>query len=164
MDEPIHPDDAAPPAVTALRQSLTDLVAESQALRGDVRTAEASRRRANQINLGLLGLLVLFVGLLVSLGWQGNQAIQASRETNRRIADCTNPGGSCYEEGRERTSQAINDIILVSIYMAECARLYPGEAGPDYDKKLEACVYQRLSQPRPSTFPSAVPSTQAAPR
>jgi hypothetical protein len=164
MDEPIHPDDGTPPAVAALRKSLTDLVAESQALRGDVRSAETARRRASQINLGLLGLLILFVGLLVAIGWQGNQAIAASRETNRRIADCSTPGGACYEEGRELTAAAINDILLVSIYMAECARLFPGEAGPEYDRKLEACIYQRLSQPPPSTFPSTVPPAGQAPR
>lgn len=141
MTDPTHHGKpAASDVVAPLQQSLADLIRESQALRVDVHTAEAARKRANHINLGVLGLLILFVALLVGIGWQGNV-------TNQRIADCTTAGGDCYEEGRKRTAAAIGDIIKVSIYMAECARLYPGEAGPEYDRKLEACVYGRLAQP-----------------
>ncbi len=141
-----------------LRASLSALIEESQALRGDVRSAEDARKRASHINLGLLGLLILFVGLLVAIGWQGNEAIQANRETNRRMADCTTPGGKCYEEGRQRSNAAIQDILRVSIYMSECARLYPGESGPEYDKKLESCIYERLAAPA-KPVPAPAPST-----
>lgn len=134
------------PAVAALGQSLSEVLAEAQALRSDVHTAEEARRKATVVNLGLLALLVLFVALLGAVSWQNNQLIEKVEQTNSTMADCTTPGGRCYEEGNRRTSGAINDIIWASVYMAQCARLYPGEVGPEYDKKLEACVTQRLQQ------------------
>lgn len=151
--------------VEALRTSLSELVYESQALRGDVHTAEAARRRANQINLGVLGLLALFVAMLMVVTWQNNRLAQQVNETNSRMSDCTTPGGKCYEDGRTRTSKAITDILRVNVYMAECSRLYPGESGPEFDKELEACIYARLGvadqQPQPTPAPSAQPAPTA---
>jgi hypothetical protein len=141
-----RPDPAAPvpPSVAALRQSLADLIDESQALRTDVHAAEKARKRTGQISLAVLGLLVIFVGLMMAVTWQTNQVAHQVNQTNRRMADCTTPGGACYEEGRKRTGQAISDIIRAEVYMAECARLYPGDSGPAFDRKLEACVSGRL--------------------
>lgn len=153
------------PGVATLSTSLTELLKESQALRSDVHAAESARRRAGRAILALLILLALFVALVGVVTWQNNQLTQKVTETNERMADCTTPGGRCYEEGTHRTSSAIGDIILASIYMSECARLFPGEVGPQYDRKLEACVYERLEraaeerrdQPPPST-PSPSPT------
>lgn len=135
------------PAATAymaeLEKSLSALAAKAEGLRTDLKAAEKSRRAATRVNWALFALVVLFVGMLVAVVWQGG-------ETNRRIADCTTPGGTCYEQGRARTANAIQDIVRVSIYMAQCARLYPGEAGPEYDRKLEKCVYERLAAPAPA--------------
>ncbi len=162
---PNDPLGAEPAAVTSLRRSLTDLIAESQALRGDVHTAEKARRRTNQINLGLLGLLALFVALLVAIGWQGNQAIDQARETNQTIADCTTPGGVCYQEGQTRTNGAVSAVVRISIYVSQCGRLWPGESGPDYDAKLQKCVLERLAQaqsaPPTAPAPSVSPSGRA---
>lgn len=152
--------------VAALRQSLADLITESQALRTDVRDAERARRRASQINLAVLGLLALFVALLIAIGWQGNKVIGQVHKTNETMADCTTPGGECYERSRQRTGDAIGDIIRANLYMAECARLFPGEAGPNFDRKLEECVYGRLAEaakaraetPTPTPAPRPSPS------
>lgn len=152
------------PAVAALRNSLADLVKESQALRTDVHGAEEARRRATAVNLGLLGLLVLFVGLLLVVSWQNNQLIEKVNETNSIMADCTTPGGRCYEQGQQRVSGAINDIVWASVYMSQCARLYPNEAGPTYDQKLQQCVVERLEkaarerQDTPTPAPTVSPS------
>ncbi len=154
-----------PPTVQALRQSLTALIEESQALRGDVHTAEAARRRANHINFGVLGVLVIFVMMLMGLVYQNNQLSTQVADTNKRMADCTTPGGTCYAEGNERTGRAINDIVRASVFMSQCARLWPGESGPEYDKKLETCVAQRLAanDGAPPTAPGpVVPSSPPA--
>lgn len=151
-----------PPHVTALRDSLTALISESQALRTDVRSAEMARRRASQINLGLLATLGIFVALLIAVTWQNNRLAVQVAETNRRMADCTAAGGKCYEEGRKRTSNAIQDILKVNIYMAECARLYPGESGPEFDKKLEACIYTRLSKATKERQAAPAPSASSS--
>ncbi len=158
-----NPPDLDP--VASLRTSLAALIAESQALRGDVHTAEAARKRANQINSALLGLLVLFVALLIAIGWQGNLAIKQSRETNQRIADCSTPGGTCYEEGRVRTDGAISAVVRISIFVSQCGRLWPGESGPDYDAKLYRCVMERLAQAQqlpPTTPPPPTASRPVA--
>lgn len=150
-----------PSAVESLRASLAALIAESQALRSDVHGAEQARKRANQINLGVMALLAIFTALLVAIGWQNNQVIQRVDETNDQVASCTTPGGTCYEQGRTRTSGAISAVVQISIFVSQCGRLYPGESGPAYDLKLQQCVMERLAQaqatPQPSAGPSSVP-------
>lgn len=131
--------------VDILRSSLAALIAESQALRTDVHAAESARRRQFLVNTGVLGMLALFVLLVLVVAWQNNQVVTRVNQTNARVADCTNPGGKCYEDGKRRTGDAIGDIIRAEAYMAECARLYPGESGPAFDQKLEACVNARLA-------------------
>lgn len=138
----------------ALNSTLADLIAESRTLRTDVHAAEAARRLASHVNLALLGLVGVLVALLLVVTWQGSQ-------TNARIADCTTAGGKCYEDSRARTGAAIADLIRAETFVAECARLYPGEAGPAFDRKMEACVANRLAvtvQPSPSPAPSVTPS------
>lgn len=144
-----------------LRASLESLIAESQALRSDIHGAEQARRRANQINLGVLLVLALFVSMVLVIGWQNNRVISQVRETNNRVADCTTAGGQCFEDGRRRTGGAIDAITRISIYVALCARLYPGESGPAFDAKMEKCVADRLAkaQASPSPGPTVVPSS-----
>ncbi len=147
------------PAVAALRESLTAVVVATEALRSDVTAAETARRRTGRINLGLIGMLVGLVALLLAIGYQNNRLVRGQKRTNERIADCTTAGGTCYEQGRERSSGAIAAIVRISVYVTECGRLWPGESGPDFDRKLEKCVADRLAadvakaQPGPSTSP-----------
>jgi hypothetical protein len=145
----------------ALRASLESLIAESQALRSDVHGAEVARKRANQINLGVLALLALFVALLIAIGWQNNQVVNQVQQTNDQMANCTTPGRQCYEQGRARTDGAVSSVVRISIFVSQCGRLWPGESGPDYDRKLQACVMERLrlaqAAPQPSAQPSASP-------
>lgn len=144
-------------AVETLRRSLSDLIAESQALRSDVHSAEAARKRANQINTGVLVLLAGFVAMLLVIGWQNNQVIRQVSATNNTMADCTTPGRDCYEQGQKRTAAAVSALTRISIYVSQCGRLWPGESGPDYDRKIESCVLDRLqkAQAAPSAGPSA---------
>lgn len=152
------------PGAAALAPALAALVSEAAALRGDLHAAETARRRASRINLTVLGLLAAFVLLLLGAGWQTYRLTHELSKTQKQIADCSTAGGVCYEDTRARTSSAIQDIIRAEIFMAECARLYPGEVGPTYDRKLEACVAGRLAgpeirpkapvQPAPSPTPS----------
>jgi type II secretory pathway component PulL len=147
----------APPATAeTLTTSLNDLLTQSEALRADVHAAETARRRATFINSVMMALLVVLVGLLVVVTWQNNRLTERVSETNARMADCTTPGGACYEDGRARTRQAISDVVRVSVFVAQCARLYPGEAGPEFDAKMEKCVSERLvaAQATPSVSPT----------
>lgn len=134
-----------PPSVAHLRQSLTDLIAESQALRSDVHRAEAARRRITVISLALIAAMIVPLVILLVLVVQNNGISREVHDTNEVIADCTNPSGKCAQQNSRRTGEAIGDIIRAEIYMAQCSRLYPGESGPEFDRKLEKCVYDRLA-------------------
>lgn len=147
-------DPMVPPAVALLRQSLNALIEESQALRTDVKANERARRRENHINMALLGLLGVFIFMVLVVAAQNNTISRSTKDTNARMADCTTPGGKCYDEGSARTGKAIGDIIRAEVYMAECSRLYPGEAGPEFDDKLEQCVVNKLAHPAPLPSPS----------
>jgi hypothetical protein len=140
--------------VADLHGELAALIDEAQALRTDVRSAEQARRRASQINLGVLILLIIFVGLLMAVTWQNNRLSHEVAKGNARIADCTTAGGKCYDDGKKRTGSAIGDIIRAEIFMAECARQWPGESGPTFDRKLEACVAQRLTNANATPAPT----------
>ncbi len=142
------------PLVGAITGHLEDVLTEAKGLRADVRVAERARRRAAAFNLALLGLLAAALVAVGALGWQNNQLAQRQDETNRRMADCTTPGGDCYEEGRARTEGAVSAVVRISVFVSECGRLYPGESGPEYDKKLEACVAAKLAAAQPSTGPT----------
>ncbi len=157
MVDPVGPPAHTSATAAELQRQLDSILDEAQRLRGDVHGAEVARKRANQINLAVLAVLAGFVAMLLAVVVQGNKTAHQTADTQKAIEDCTTPGGRCYEDGRRRTAQAIDDIVKVSIYMAECARLYPGESGPEYDKKLESCVFGRLDRdatPQPSTAPS----------
>ncbi len=147
-----------PAGEAELRRQLDSILDEAQRLRGDVHSAELARKRATKINLVVLVVLAGFVAMLLAIGYQNNQLAHNTSKTNEAIEDCSTPGGACYEDGRQRTAKAIDDIVKVSIYMAECARLYPGESGSEYDRKLEACVFARLATDSPSVRPTPTPS------
>jgi cell division protein FtsB len=168
------PDRVGPPKpseaqahVAALSASLKALIEGTQALRVDMKVAERNRRRTNMINMGLLAIVMLFVGLLVGLAWQGNRNIAETRKVNEQLADCTTPGGKCYANAQAQQVRAIGALTSVSIYVSQCGRLWPGESGPDYDRKIEACVRQRLvdaaQQPLPTPGPPASPMPSPAP-
>ncbi len=129
---------AVSPGVAALQTSLAAVVDATEGLRVDVKEAEKARTRWTRISFVLIGVLILLVGAVLAIGWQ-------LKETNDRVADCTTVGGKCYEEGRKRTGEAIGSLTRISVYVSQCGRLYPGESGPEYDKKLEQCVAEKLA-------------------
>lgn len=141
------------PTVTTVTSHLDALVAESKALRTDLRAKEAARRREIRTLIGVMTILAVFMLLVLTIAWQNNQVVKQTHENGEKIADCTTAGGKCYEDGKARTGAAIADILRGEIALGECSRLYPGESGPAFDVKLRACVYQRIQ-----TDPSALPS------
>lgn len=156
----LDPQRAAASPLDALSEHLRGLTGQAEALRSDVhaaeaarRRAEAARRRANRINLGVLAVVALLVAAMLVIGYQNNQLAQEVSRTNEQVADCTTPGRRCYEEGRARTNGAVAAVVRISVFVSQCGRLYPGESGPEYDRKLERCVAEKLAAAQPS--PSA---------
>ena len=158
---------AIPPSVAHLRQSLAELIAESQALRNDVHKAEAARKRVTTISLAVIAAMVVPLIILLVLVARTNSISQDTHATNELIADCINPTGKCAQEGSRRTGEAIGDIIRAEIYMAQCARMFPDVSGPAYDRRLEDCVYARLTEAarqRAAGNPTPQPTTTGSPR
>lgn len=166
-----HVDPAAKPpgkpATELLAESLAGVLAVARGLRDDVHKAEQARRRANVINLFVLSLLAVLVVFLTTVAWQNNRLTTQVRATSTVLADCTTPGRACYEEGRARGDAAISAVVRISIFVSQCGRLWPGESGPEYDRKIEACVTERLKraveQPPASQIP-APPVPSSSPR
>ncbi len=154
--------DSTPAAV--LQRQLDAVLEEARSLRDDVQQAEKARKRGALISAGLLALVLIFMIGIVFIGYQ-------SRQTADQLADCTTPGGTCYAEGQARQVQAISAVTQISIFVSQCGRLWPGEAGPDYDRKLERCVAERLTDaiknppmlgPPASPQPDPTPSPTAS--
>lgn len=157
MADPSTNPPAVPSVITDLRADLAAVLAESAALRVDVHTAEAARTKANRINTGVLAVLAVFVGLVLVVAFQNTRIATQEQRVNEQIADCTTAGGTCYELSNVRTRAAISQIVLASVYVAECARLHPGESGPAFDAALEQCIAAKLAAaaPLPTVSPPA---------
>lgn len=122
----------------------------SNGLRGDVQDyTKVVRRVYWAIIAGLIVMAVVLVGVGV--------VVKSSNNVTNVIADCQAPTGKCRQENNKRTAkiqkEIIDEQIKGYIYMGQCARLYPGISGPEYDEKLEACVVKRLAEKRPLGSP-----------
>lgn len=126
------------PAVAALQTSLAAVADATNGLREDVRMAQKESARKTRISFVLIAVLGILLVLVLAVSFQ-------LKKTNDHIADCTTAGGQCYEEGRQRTGGAIATLTRISVYVSQCGRLWPGESGPEYDRKLEQCVAERLA-------------------
>lgn len=136
-----------------LAQHVRALSDNVEALRYGIRDSEVARRRESRTNRTILAMLAIFVVGSFIVGALAYSAAQDSRDTNRRIADCTTLGGKCNTEANQRTGGYIANITRGQIAVGECSRLYPNESGPAYDAKLRACVYDRIADD-PSPQPS----------
>jgi len=170
MADQDHPD--AVSSMTALRQSLAELgkaftqktseihegigTVNEFVVRVEKLRQEAARRQ-NWVMLGLAVLLVLsLLGNVATF-----QAAADAKATSAKVADCTTAGGRCYEEGKVRGGGYVNAINLAMVYGIECARELGAGSGPEWNAKLEKCVNDKvraLTQPKPSTPPSDMPS------
>lgn len=150
------------PNPSTIADALQPLLDEAEALRSDVHAAENARKLSARYNLGMLGLVAVGLVAVLAIGYQNNKLGHQVAQANATLADCTVPGGVCYQEGQARTGKAIQDVLRAEIAVSECARLFPGESGTAYDKKIEACVYARLAQSAAPATPTPTPS--ASPR
>lgn len=121
------------PQIETLRSNLAELIAESQALRSDVKSAERARRRENFVSLALSLIGVLVIGMVLFLAFQ-------TQQIGDQIASCTTPDGQCYQDASKRTSGTVQKIVAYQVIVAECAR------ATKTDADLEKCVTDRIAQ------------------
>lgn len=79
---------------------------------------------------GMLIVLLAFVGYDIVVG-------HATRE---QIADCTIPGGDCYQDGQKRTGEVLIDIGEIIRLTVACA----DRQGPQTEEQIKACVLDGL--------------------
>lgn len=141
--------------------ALQALVEESQRLRADMREAEHRQRYRFRWMQIFSALVVAGVAVLSTLVLQ-NQQISA------QIRNCTNQGGSCWEESRQRSKNNELAILNTTIFVAECLQLFPEQ--PTQQERLEECVRQEMAagrQPVPiptPTFPASNPASSGPSR
>lgn len=170
MTDPVVPTPTPTPRTNDLKvlvEYVNELSRNAESLRLDVKVADARAQSRNRINMALLGMLVLFVGAILVVAFQNNTIAQQTRTTNDKMADCSTPGGKCYEEGAVRTGNAIKSVLRAQIALGECSRLYPGEAGPAFDVKLRDCVYERIATdpgPPPPVLKATPPALTPNPK
>ncbi len=133
--------------------ALQDLITESKQLRADMRAEQAQQRWRFRWMQVFLAVLIVAVAVLATLVRQ-NQKISA------QIRDCTNAGGVCWEDSRQRSRNNVTGILNTTIFVAECLQRFPHQ--PTQEGQLEECVRRELStgrQPVPIPTPtSAAPS------
>lgn len=50
------------------------------------------------------------------------------KELLHTIQSCTDPKGKCYQEGQQRTADAVGSINEITIYAVVCGQRHPGAA------------------------------------
>jgi hypothetical protein len=88
-------------------------------------------------------LLIGAVGGLVVLD------ILVGHSTRDDIADCTIPGGECYQRSQEQTGEAIGQLINEEILTRTYARLAAScadKAGVQTEDDIEKCILRDLKE------------------
>jgi hypothetical protein len=119
---PTEPTELSTSLIAGLAIQANQLTEAAGHLRDSVRWSRTQKV------LSVIGLLML-IGLVV-IGWQNRENGTVSRAGVAAIKDCTTPGGTCYRESRQATSDAITQIVsavnahtdLVLIATLECSR------------------------------------------
>lgn len=130
MDTP-QPSEAPVPLTPAAVVGLSQQV-EAMVERLDV--MEERRRMDRRIWVTGIGIVVaiLLLGVTMIGGTFYNST--QNKEQIRLLRDCTQPGGNCYEDGRQRSVDAITRLIQAQLAIEECGRT------TETKEQLEACV------------------------
>lgn len=111
---------------------------------------ELVRKRAINIALRRLSVfagIVAFMTLLIL----DVLATNAGNQARQRIADCTTPGGVCFEEAQKRTAEAVRVLVeqgrqreqdtqLIVRLAAACA----DQPGSQSAEQIRVCIEERL--------------------
>lgn len=123
---------------------LDRVITEAEGVRGDVAAANRIRRRDNRVTHAAAVVIVLLLVAAIVLTAQNQRLARQNTDLGRQnqriselIADCTTEGGTCYEEGRRRTGDAISEVVRANIAVQQCAE----RVSPDL---LESCVSDAL--------------------
>jgi len=92
----------------------------------------------------VLGTLSTLVGIY-SLSHSNAEQAEATAETARRIADCTEPTGECYRRGQQRTAEAVG-MLTASTQRIIAAALSCQADGITEQEPLIRCIVERTTR------------------
>jgi len=148
-----------------LTESVNNLSDAARTMTEEIRLDREQRAAENRRMVALLVVVMVLVAGLVLLSVSNRRLGSANAAANRqnaalnkqnariveRIESCTTTGGECYEQGAERTNEAITQLttrlLRGDIAVAQCAK------STDTDRELEACVSRYVAglTTRPAT-------------
>jgi len=140
----------------AARALADEVRADKQQRELDAQAAAETQRKHNRRMITLLVIVAVLVAGLAMLSISNRRLGQANSNLNRqnariveRIESCTTVGGECYEQSAERTQDAIRQLMLVDIAVAQCSNR------TDTDAELEECVTRYVAKAAAPTTPPA---------
>lgn len=123
----------------ALDRVSENIAAHTDALRGDVALFARRQRTVTQIAAGAALIALVFLVLIFVLLVQLGHLQHAGRSVGRQIADCTTPGGSCYQRNQAQTGKAVGSINQVTIIVGRCAKT------TSTDEAMTGCIDKALA-------------------
>lgn len=113
---------------------------------------ELVRKRARAIMLQRLLVaagIILGVIMVLFILWD----IAEGRDRRAQLLDCTQPGGQCYQDGQERTAEAVQSIIDESLLQEAATRRVvvlaaycAAQPGQETVEQIEACITREMKR------------------
>lgn len=151
MSETPNPTRSQPARPGAARETVTELLkpftAEAAATRAAIEDRSRIQHRINHwlISLvaGIAVAVILMLVILVQNRQRSNQTrevIRASADTSAQIADCTTPGGTCFQQSQQRLASAYDYLTWVQVYSMICLRDHPDADAAELKKCIDRSV------------------------
>lgn len=99
----------------------------------EVRADREQRRRTDRVVMALLVVVAIAVG---AVAWGGFSSYRLSAT----VADCTTPGGQCYEAGKAQAAANRSALTRANLFIVACAR--PGMT----EQTMTDCVKEKLAE------------------
>ncbi len=139
---------AATGAIAELIKPFQEFKQEAAATRAAVEDRLRVLRRIVAWLIGFVAMTTLLVVLVLVILVQNRQTSAKTRSVIRTnadlsavIADCTQVGGTCYEQNQARLRATIVQLTDANKAIAVCAR------NTDTEAELDSCVADRLGTP-----------------
>lgn len=109
---------------------------------GDLAKAMVAHQERARLARRRYRVTVALIVLGFSILWfRQEQALTNAQESRDRIVSCTDPTGTCYQEGQARTGALISQLIDTFIDATACAPAAPADATPAERKaSIARCI------------------------
>lgn len=129
------PDPSAPP-VPMSPALVLELTTQVDELVEKLDVMEERRRLDRRLWLVGISVVATLCAIIVAMGITTAILAAGNRENVRTIKDCTEVGGTCFQDGQKRTQEVVQ-LLIEQILAVHACRLKPEVVTP---AQLEACV------------------------